>query len=149
MYTEIFVNVDIKGCIPAHVCDVLRYMCADETERTSLGRSVMNGLPSRWHGLFYSGSYHTPDTYCSRFVCDDITGRYSLIGKGDIKNYESEIESFFRWLVPWIYADPGDFIGYIRYEEDVLPTLVLMPDRKAEETKIIDTKVYVQKWYPQ
>jgi hypothetical protein len=63
---------------------------------------------------------------------DEITQRWSLLGKGDIKNYEGEIEKFFEWIIPYVDGYPGDFIGYSRYEEDLKPTLIYLPETKND-----------------
>jgi len=118
MYTEIYINVDLKEDIPKEVLAVLEAMCNHDTEAYAL-----LGLPHRWGYLFGNGSYYTPSTSVSNLTYDDITKQYSLLGKGDIKNYENEIEAFFKWLMPYIDAYEGEFIGYSRYEEDDIPTL--------------------------
>lgn len=126
MYTEIFVNVDLKPETPEEVLAVLRAMCGDENQ------APLDGKPGRWRMLFGNGSYYTPLTSCAKLTYDKIAGHWSLLGKGDIKNYEREIEAFFAWLAPHIDAEPGDFIGYTRYEEATLPELVLLPNNAAQ-----------------
>lgn len=118
MYTEIYVNVDLKDGIPKEVLAVLEAMCSRDTEAYAL-----LGLPRRWAFLFGNGSYYTPSTWVAKLTYDDISGQYSLLGKGDIKNYQNEIEEFFEWLMPYIDTNEGAFIGYSRYEEDDVPTL--------------------------
>lgn len=120
MYTEIFVNCDLKTETPQEVIDVLRAICGSD-----LSSPVLEGLPDRWALLFGNGSFSVPLTCCGSVTFSDIAGHWSLIGKGDIKNYNDEIENFFKWLMPWIDAEEGAFIGYWRYEEDLMPTLVV------------------------
>lgn len=124
MYTEIFVNVDLKPETPEEVLAVLRAMCGDENQ------APLDGKPNRWNRLFNNGSYYHPLTHCAKLTHDKIAGHWSLLGKGDIKNYEGEIEAFFAWLMPWIDGEEGDFIGYHRYEESQTPTLVLLANTK-------------------
>lgn len=118
MYTEIYINVDLKKDTPDDVIEVLKALCG-----------IHMGLyPSKWGGLFYSGSYYTPNTYCHSLTFDTISNQWSLLGKGDIKNYNMEIEEFFEWIMPYVDGYPGDFIGYSRYEEDQKPTLMFLPE---------------------
>lgn len=133
MYTEIYINVNLKKETPQSVLDVLKAMC-DYNEDAQ----CLKDHPSRWLYLFGDCSYYTPRTECAKLTYDDISKQWSLLGKGDIKNYGGEIEEFFEWICPWIdfEEDPEEdrdpeceyqtkmFVGYHRYEEDVEPTLV-------------------------
>ena len=116
MYTEIFVNVDLKEETPIEVLEVLQAMCTKNTEAACL-----EDKPSRWGYLFNSGSYYTPNTEVGKLTFDSISKQYSLLAKGDIKNSMNEIQRFFDYIRPW--AD-NEFIGYYRYEENREPTLV-------------------------
>lgn len=122
MYTEIYVNVDLIETVPANVIAVLKAMCRDGNE------DDLKPFPARWAYLFNSGSYYTPNTSCANLTFDDISKQWSLLGKGDIKNYENEIEQFFAWIAPYVDAEPGAFIGYSRYEQALVPTLHLKPE---------------------
>lgn len=118
MYTEIYVNVDLKKDLPSEVVRTLKAMCGEEGYSSSL-----EGKPSRWAYLFRNGSFYTPNTSTANLTYDHISKNYSLLAKGDIKNYQEEIEEFFEWIMPHIDASEGSFIGYSRYEEDDVPEL--------------------------
>lgn len=126
MYTEIYINVDLKKETPDDVIRVLKAMChmLPNQECTE----VLADYPDIWGSLFSNMSYYTPSTNCRFLEYDDNTKRWSLLGKGDIKNYENEIEKFFEWIMPWIDASPGEFIGYSRYEDNDKPKLYFLPD---------------------
>ena len=126
MYTEIFVNVDLKPETPPEVIAVLQAMCGGED------RTPLTGKPGRWDRLFNDGSYYTPRTSCAILKHDNIANAWSLLGKGDIKNYEGEIEAFFDFIMPWVDGDEGDFIGYTRAEERQEPTLVLLANDQVQ-----------------
>lgn len=130
MYTEVYVNVDLKKELPEEVLQVIKAMCGKLDPEVA--EEVLKGFPQRWHCLFSDMSYYTPKTYCKYLEFDKISNQWSLLGKGDIKNYEGEIEQFFQWIEPWIDGYDGDFIGYSRYEEDAKPTLYFL-NRKEEE----------------
>lgn len=116
MYTEIFVNVDLKEDTPSEIIEVLKAMCVKDHEAACL-----KDKPQRWWYLFNNGSYYTPLTQCGTLTFDDIAGHYSLLAKGDIKNYDNEIEKFFDFIRPWCDTE---FMGYYRFEESREPTLV-------------------------
>ena len=115
-YTEIFVNVNLKPETPENVIETLKAVCAKEEDS-----SYLENRPYSWALLFNNGSYYTPLTECGLLTFDDIANQYSLLGKGDIKNYGEEIEEFFEYIEPWC---EDTFIGYIRYEGDPEPTLI-------------------------
>jgi len=116
-YTEIFVNADLKENTPTEVIETLRAICTGDHKS-----EYLENKPGRWSMLFNNGSYYTPLTHCGELSFDDIAGYYSIIGKGDIKNYEGEIEKFFDFIKPWCKADT--FIGYVRCEYAREPTLI-------------------------
>ena len=116
MYTEIFVNVDLIESTPDEVIQTLKAICGKDHDSPFLV-----GKPNRWKMLFNSGSYYTPNTECAALTFDEIGDQWSLIGKGDIKNYENEIEAFFAYIEPWV---EDRFMGYMRYEENEEPTLM-------------------------
>ena len=120
MYTEIYINCDLREGTPDEVINTLKAMCECDWESPYL-----KDTPSRWSMLFNNGSYHTPLTRCGNLTYDKIGKHYSLIAKGDIKNYENEIEQFFEWIKP--YAEQ-EFIGYILFEESREPTLIYSRD---------------------
>jgi hypothetical protein len=120
MYSEIYVNVDLKPETPEDIINVLRAMCGDENKKP------LDGKPAIWNFLFRNGSYYTPRTSCANLTFNGISKAWSLLGKGDIKNYDGEIELFFSWLMPWIDGEEGDFIGYKQYEENQTPKLVFL-----------------------
>lgn len=130
MYTEIYVNVDLKKETPDNVIRVLKAMCCMLPDQEC--SEVLVDYPSGWKYLFYSGSYYTPNTRCHSLTFDDISNKWSLLGKGDIKNYDGEIKKFFEWIIPYVDGYPGEFIGYSRYEEELKPTLVFLPE--SEDT---------------
>ena len=116
MYTEIYVNVDLKPGTPEEVIKVLKAVC----EGNEMAECLKD-KPSRWPQLFLSGSYYTPNTSCANLTFDCAAKQYSLLGKGDIKNYEGEIEAFFGFISPWC---ENRFLGYHRYESAREPILV-------------------------
>ena len=118
MYTEIYVSVDLKEDTPEFIIDILKAICYNGHER------LLEGYPSRWEYLFKSGSYYTSNTCVAEITFSPISGQYSLIGKGDIKNYEDEIEQFFSFIESYVdTCGVRTFMGYSLYEESVEPIL--------------------------
>lgn len=118
-YTEVYVNTDLIEDLPDDVLAVLTAVVEGDGDKLeSLGK------PRDWALLFGNGSYYTPNTRVAKLTYDDIAEQWSIIGKGDLKDLDY-IAPFFEWLKP--YTDDksaGTFIGYHRYEDCALPTLV-------------------------
>jgi len=119
MYTEIFVNVDFKPDTPESFIDELKKFDPNTED-------IVDG-PSRWNRLFLNGSYYTPYTSVFHLGYNNIRKGWSLLGKGDIKNYDNEIEKFFHYIASFVddsnMWDGGVLMGHALYEEYNVPTL--------------------------
>lgn len=104
---EVFVNVDLLK-IPDEVEDTLGAIC---------NRDPDYSYPDpNWRDLFDDGPGSFPSTRVSIFTLTART-RYTLLGKGAYIGSEDSVLAFFAWLDPWINADSGDFVGYMRHED--------------------------------
>ena len=74
--------------------------------------------------MLQSRSYYFDGGWSANLVKDTITTSWELNVRSDFKNYDNEIEHFLDWLAPHIYTD--GFLGYYRYEEEDMPTLIFM-----------------------
>lgn len=119
--------MDSKDAVPAGelsvVVSLLKQACEDRVDM---------GKPNPWWFLFRNGSYYTPSTSCALLTFDDISKKWSFLGKGGTKNYAREIERFFEWLMPYVDGEEGDFIGYSRYEENQQPELIYLKETTNE-----------------
>ena len=146
MYTEIYVNIDLTENLPEDVLYVLKGLCRDVTCNSNFDNKPFTHTPvdyeddkfkqltrefgSRFDSLFFNMSYYTPSTSVSHLSFDFISGNWSLIGKGDIKDYNGEIETFFKWIAP--YAEQ-EFLGYMMYEDSEKPQLMFKGDLLGEK----------------
>ena len=78
----------------------------------------------RWGMLFTMDSYYFDADTHSILRYDDIAEQYFLNIQSNLKNYDSEISKFIDFIMPYVDAMKGDFLGYSRYEEDTEPTLI-------------------------
>lgn len=119
MYTEIYLTVQIIDNPPKDVIDVLLSM---------FGEGKAENLPDhpffkkqRWNMVGKSSSfYFVPKSTTEMF---ETYGNWYITSRSDLKNYDGEIEAFFDWIMPFIHAPEGQFIGYSRYEEHYEPKL--------------------------
>ena len=127
MYTEIYINVNLRDDTPNEVIDTLQAICNGDDESP-----LLKDKPHRWLMLFDNGSIYTPCTSCKNLTWDKLKNQWSLLGKGDIKNYKSEIQTFFDWIMPYVDACVGEFIGYYKYEEALTPTLIYFKNTEVK-----------------
>lgn len=124
-YTEICVAGELKNSAPGEVRAMVEYIFSPWTED-----KVRPPLPDhpffacqRWEMLFGSSFYFEAEPSLT-WRADDR----AFSGRGNVKNYDGEIEHFLDWLAPHVCHFGGSFGGFFRYEEDVAPTLFWFTD---------------------
>ena len=119
MYTEFNAAFKLKEGTPDNVIGEVKALC----ELPISGGELECG---GWPGMFMCHSYYFDADPHSTCRLDEITKQYHVTIRCNFKNYGSEIESFVDWIWPHVDLNDYDiFIGYKRYEEDDLPTLLL------------------------
>lgn len=125
MYTELVLKCQIKEDAPADVKSVIAHMFCGDDAPEKLPDHPFFGL-TRWNFIGSCSSfYHHPEVVnsCPKF---DYTESQYIFSRSDIKNYDGEIESFIDWLKPYIDAPEGQCIGWLWYEEEQQPTLIII-----------------------
>lgn len=123
-YTELNIRCWLKEDIPTDVMDVLYHMSDTRARRLPNVNELSHPLflSYNWNCIMESGSYYFPGVPYSYLRLDPYTNVWSLVIRGDTKNYDHEYELFLHFIQPYI-ADYG-FIGYLINEEDEEPTLI-------------------------
>lgn len=111
-FTEINVNFDLVEDTPEDVVNIMHYLIL--TNRNETKPSV---LPK--HEFFECDRWDNID---SKMEYDDISKTYRVSIRANLKNYDSEIEKFLDWLLP--YIDTNGFIGYEKHEDMDDPILI-------------------------
>jgi hypothetical protein len=140
MFTEIYINCPFKKNIPNDVINILKYMFDDsenEKKPTELPDHQFFSL-DYWEDIGKSDSYYGTPFTRSIFRFDDISKKYYLTYRSDLKNYDNEIDNFFDWIMPYVDARPGQFIGYKRYETDNSTTLFFKVQDYARSLYSVD-----------
>lgn len=123
MYTELHFNAELLPETPAHIIETLEYMLDNSKPiPTMLDHELFSA--SRWSYMLKCDSYYFDADTHSTLRFDDISDSYFLCIRCNLKNYDQEISKFISWIMPFIDAEPGDFIGFYRYEESNEPTLI-------------------------
>ena len=122
MYTEIYVNVELREDTPPEVHEFLSVFGAT----TPPSDHPLFSTP-RWDAIFHGGTrsyYFTRMGFYRYRAPDPVHAGLSLCA--DIKNYDSEIELFVDWITPYVAGNEYDrvHIGHTRYEEAIEPTLL-------------------------
>ncbi len=126
MYTELCLNVALKGNTPIEVIGVLKHMLFKRVD------NIEEYIPDhpffktdRWDWMLQCSShYFIPIATFELSDTNHISEQRYLTGRCDLKNYSGEIEQFIDFIMPYIDAYEGEFLGYSRYEEDTEPTLI-------------------------
>ena len=123
MYTELHFNAELLPETPAHIIETLEYMLDNsKPTHTNLDHDLFS--TSRWsYMLTCDSDYFNADTH-STLRFDDISDSYFLCIRCNLKNYDQEIAKFLNWIMPFVDAEVGDFLGFYRYEESNEPTLI-------------------------
>lgn len=125
MYTELHFNSRLKRDAPKNVIGILKYML---DKRESLPALPEHPLfkTDEWRFMLKVGSYYFDADTHSTLRFDENIGSYYLCVRGNLKNYDHEIQHFISWITPYLDKYEGEFLGFYRYEEDEEPTLIYM-----------------------
>jgi hypothetical protein len=136
MYTALSLGVELNIKRGSQVAELLRYMVGDREDSPKLalvGHDEANQThrffsTDRWNYMLASDSYYF--SWDTRFTLrwDEIAKSYFLSGTCNLKNYNLEIELFLDWLLPYIHSASEGFIGWTMYEQDELPTLLVLKE---------------------
>jgi hypothetical protein len=130
MYTEFHFNVKLADNVPAEVLAILTTMLDTKDP------DALPALPDHplfqshlWRWMLLCDSYYFEAEVASSLTFDDNGDDWRLCVRCNLKNYGGEIEHFVDWITPYIDAQQGDFLGFSRYEENEIPTLIYHPNK--------------------
>ena len=123
MYTELNIGLELKKDTPDEVINIIEYMISDKEQDRPTTPNHPLFSTNRWDVMLTCGSYYFNAKPVHRFEYDEIGRCWFLTNVSNLKNYNSEIEKFLDWISPYINDD--GFFGYMRYEEDAMPTLLI------------------------
>jgi len=127
MYTELHFNAELNRDIVPGIIKILKHMMSEFhhlPEPAILLPDIELFQGNGWCYMMQCDSYYFRADTHSTLRFDDIGNAYILCIRCNLKNYGNEIENFIDWIDPHLYAEPGDFLGFHRYEEDETPTLI-------------------------
>jgi len=135
-YTELHFNAEIRKDAPKRVTDTLsilvrgdfgsyreegKWMCHDDL-RIDVDHPFFR-LSRSTTMLTCDSCYFSSESY-STFKFDKYAKAWILCVRCNLKNYNDEIELFLDWVLPYVESEPGNMLGFFRYEYDPVPTLI-------------------------
>ncbi len=134
-YTELNIGIELKKDIPNSIIEVLKIMTSlDDIDITEVPDHPLFKTES-WERMLMCESYYFDAKSVLRFEYDAISKTHFLTVICNLKNYDNEIQKFLDWICP--YINTQDYIGHIRQEEDLYPTLLYCDPYKKEITTYI------------
>lgn len=127
MYTELIFGASLKKDTPQTVINALKYMIG-ETEEKPSNFPLPDG---RCESLFQYGSYYFAiNEPVKKMWLDEIDKEWHISTRSNLKNYESEIETFLEWIKPYIESGSGnrEMYAIVLYEEFDEPTIYYKHD---------------------
>ncbi|MBE5408319.1 hypothetical protein ACDI89_25540 (plasmid) [Mycobacteroides abscessus] len=120
-YTELFVRVELRKDAPAAVLAALAaYAKGAPVIPDGLADHEFFGSPD-WDRVLSMGDYVTPTAQQPvQFWLDegDNPDQWRLIVHCSAKNYHGSFEKFLDWIIPYVDAGPGEFLGYVLNEDN-------------------------------
>ena len=109
MYTELNIGVNLHESTPDEVIKILNYMLEggnDDDEIEVTNHPLFS--TDRWRWMLVSDSYYFDSRTDSSMTKDNISKRYELNVRCNLKNYDDEISLFLNFIQP--YLDTHSFI---------------------------------------
>lgn len=132
MYTELIFGAELKKDTPKNVIEALNYMTSNNNKEYS-NRLILNNCISEY--LFKSSSScFGVDRSMSKMWFNDISGKWVLSTRSNIKNYHGEIEAFLKWIKPYIESGSGcsDMYAIVTHEYSKTPEIYYLNNEEDD-----------------
>lgn len=141
-YTELFIRVELRKDLPKTVVEFLAAYSRGEP-KIPIGMIDHEFFDTDWYKALSMGDYITPTLQQPvQFWIDEIDNpdQWRLIVHCSAKNYQGALEAFLDWIMPFVDAHPGQFLGYIRNEDNADELrLIFYPPTEGRYLKVVET----------
>ena len=128
MYTELFLQVNLKKETPEEVIKAIEVMIGTSDEDIE---PPFKG--ERWDFMLRQSShYHFPFSVAKLEQLPYLEDKYFLFVRCDFKNYDGELSKFLEWLAPWVCPADTHYQGHHMYEECEEPTRIVFTEHGVE-----------------
>jgi len=124
-YTEFHFNAQLKANTPSEVVVTLNQMLG----HTKIGQERPKHplfSTDRWDIMLTCDSAYFDAESHSTLRYKRTAESYYLCIRSNFKHYDKEIPLFLDWIHPHLDKLEGGFLGFYRYEETEIPTLLYM-----------------------
>lgn len=132
---ELFLRVELRADVPQPVIDLLAsYSQGTPTIPENLPEHEFFGT-NGWRNVLLMGDFVTPtSTTPVQFWLDELDNpdQWRLIVHCSAKNRDDLFNKFLDWLIPFVDAPPGAFLGYL-LDADYADELHLIYNPPASE----------------
>lgn len=163
-YTELFIRVEFCEDVPSPVLLELGALMdtepeglsgtaelADDAEYDKVTDHELFESPD-WPTVLTKGDYVTPTAQrpVQLWIDETDSDQWRLIVHCSAKNYHRSFEKFLDWIMPYVDAEPGEFLGFIRNEDNAGELrLIFYPPAERRYLKIVETSPGRSTAFPQ
>ena len=123
MYTELHYNAALREDTPEKVISILKYMTGEEAGHYGEPEHELFNC-ARWEVMLQCDSFYFDAITKSSVTFNTTSEHYYLNIVCNLKDYNNEILEFIDWVDQYTDKVVDDFLGFYRYEEDEVPTLI-------------------------
>jgi hypothetical protein len=114
MHTKFHLQAELKEDVPEEVIKHLQWMLGQAYRpQPFIDHPLFQDTRASWM-LNCSSAYFPAVDHSTLYVRYD---RWHLNVDCDFKNYSDEVAKFTDWIMPYVEAPIGEFLGYSMYEE--------------------------------
>lgn len=119
MYTELILGAEIKESAPEFVINALKYMTGQLSDKPDDFPEELNDCDHILHCASEYFAVNFPQKYFNN------NNGWRICTRSNCKNYHNQIETFLKWLKPYVEGGSGrkEFYAIVIYEEDAEPTI--------------------------
>lgn len=124
MYQELYLNAKLKNNIPENILKILKLMCGDMSiEGISITSDALFKTDN-WQYMLQSESSRFDLAARSTIDYSPVDDCYVLRVSCSLNNSDNQIEKFLGFINGYLDKKTGQFLGYIRQEDNDNPLIL-------------------------
>ncbi len=133
MYTELIFGATLKENTPIEIIDTLQVLCGLKEDPMKFNYPKRNPF---WANSCYFGAKHNPS-----MIFED--NQWIISTRGNIKNYDDDIEYFLEWIKPYIEQGSGikNIYAIVIGETSTEPIFYHLDESEEKDTELTESFV--------